>query len=78
MSMKASFDIANPNKVEMRMTVVMTVEDWGKVRGALKEADEQEHWHPANQLVRSIDDLTSKANKDFMFWGEDAPEEKQP
>lgn len=74
MSIKANFDIANPKKVEMRLTIVMTVEEWGQVRGALNEAAEAEHWHPANQLLRSIDELTAQANKDFMFWGEEAPE----
>lgn len=74
MSIRAVFDIHEPSKVNMRMTLVMSVEEWGQVRTSLKEADEREHWHPANQLIRSIDDLTAKANKDFAFWGEEAPE----
>lgn len=74
MSIRASFDIAKPEKLDMRMTVVMTVEEWGKVRGALRMAEETDRWHPANQLVQAIDDLTRQANKDFSFWGEQAPE----
>lgn len=77
MSIRAAFDIHEPNKINMRLTIVMSVEEWGQVRSALKGADEQEHWHPANQLVRSIDDLTAKANKDFSFWGEAAPEAEE-
>lgn len=75
MTVQAVFEIQKPEKVSMRLSAVMTLEDWKKVRAELKAAPaELDHWHPANQFVRAIDELVQKAEKEFIFYGENAPE----
>lgn len=75
MTMQAIFDIQKPEKVSMRLTAVMTLEDWKKVRAFYAESPTTlDHWHPAMQLVRAIDDMVKKAEKEFIFYGEDKPE----
>ena len=74
MSMQAVFDIQKPDKVNMRLTAIMPMEDWKKVRAFYAENPTTlDHWHPAMQLIRAIDDMVNKAEKEFYFYGEEKP-----
>lgn len=77
MSMQAVFEIQKPEKVSMRLSAVMSLEDWKQVRSTLKASELSDYWHPANQFVRAIDELVQKAEKEFMFYGESAPEKSE-
>jgi extradiol dioxygenase family protein len=65
MTLRAFFDIKEPKKIEMRLTAVMQLEDWHKVSAALEASGEEEYWHPAQELVRMIREMTSKAETSF-------------
>lgn len=76
MTMQAIFEIQKPDQVNMRLSAVMPLEDWKKVRQFYAEGPTVlDHWHPARQLVRAIDDMVKKAEKEFTFYGEDKPED---
>ena len=78
MTVQAVFEIQKPAKVSMRLSVVMTLEDWEKVRAELQASPNTlDHWHPASQFVRAIGEMVQKAEKEFMFYGENAPEKSE-
>lgn len=75
MTMQAIFEIQKPEKVNMRLSAVMPLEDWRKVRAFYADSPTTlDHWHPTMQLIRAIDDMVRKAETEFIFYGEDKPE----
>lgn len=75
-TIKATMQVLEPKKLEMRLSVVMTVEDWMKLKGELKPDDgrQLDHWHPAMQMDRAIASLIDKANESFYFYDSTDPE----
>lgn len=68
-TIKSAFNILDPKKIEMRMTTVMTIEDWIVVRDTLStNPDDHPYWHPANVFKRSVNELIDKANESFHFY----------
>ncbi len=63
--MKATYRLADPDKLEAHMTITMTVSEWRKVRSQLASK-----W-PSIYLRTAIDQLISDADKVFMSTGTD-------
>lgn len=70
MTIRSYFEIQKPEEVVMRLTLTMPLKDWLQVseKLAAKDVDEadQKYWHPAQQVVRMIGEMTGKAKK--AFW----------
>lgn len=58
-----------PQKIQFELSVVMTLEDWKKVRDALLGSPA---YGPTGQMKDAIQEMIDQANKTFRAW----PEEK--
>lgn len=76
MGIKTIMDVLEPEKVKIRLTMIMELGDWQKVAAELKPDDgrELDHWHPANELKRSIEDAVRQVNKDIIVYPEQKPD----
>ena len=74
-TIKSYFEIQKPEDVVMRLTLTMPLKDWLEVSAKLAAKDaaeaEDEYWHPAQQMVRMIQEMTDKAKK--SFWDSASP-----
>jgi hypothetical protein len=68
-AIKSFFEIQKPEEVVMRLTLTMPLKEWHQVsqRLAISDASEpdDQYWHPAQQVVRMIGEMTEKAKASF-------------
>lgn len=78
MAIKSYFDIQKPEDVVMRLTLTMTLKEWLEVSEKLQTKDPGEadakYWHPAQQVVRMIGEMSDKAKT--SFWDSASPEDR--
>lgn len=74
---KTVMDIIEPEKVKVRLTMIMALGDWQKVAAELTPDDGRtlDHWHPANELKRAITDAVRQVNQDIIIYPEEKPED---
>ena len=57
--MEANFAVTNPDEIEIELTVKMTLRNWKKLKGCLKDS------YPGWDFSRIITDMISQADKHF-------------
>lgn len=74
--MKTIMDIIEPEKVQIRLTMIMSLYDWEKVQQELKPDDgrELDYHHPALVMSRSLSDCFNKIKRDIFDYPEEKPE----
>lgn len=65
MAARGTFKLSNPLKVEMTLTITMSMEEWASIKKKLNRSNDAE-W----ALDDSIDQMLDQANKHFSFYGE--------
>lgn len=64
MKLKANFKVLYPEKIEMELTVTMSLEDWKRLGKQLPNE------FPSYRLMEQIADMTRKAEKHFKPKGD--------
>lgn len=65
--MKANFEATNAHQIEFSMTIVMTLDQWKRLKERLSAA-----W-PASELSRVISDMVIQAERNFHPQTENKP-----
>lgn len=65
MAARGTFKLSNPLKVEMTLTITMSMEEWTAIKAKLNRSNDAE-W----ALDDSIGQMLDKANQHFNFYEE--------
>jgi len=66
MAARGTFQITHPSKIDMTLTITMSVAEWMIVKQKLAASDSNGEWY----LDAAIADMIEKANKEFHFYDE--------
>lgn len=62
---RASFRIAEPDRIQGTVTVTMPIEDWRRVRDHVREASDS-HYGPLNTLLLPVVALIGRADREIF------------
>ncbi len=61
--------VYQPEAVQFELRMVFTLEEWKRIRDCIKT--QGDHFYgPAYQVREAIDDMVTKANKEYRAWPE--------
>lgn len=66
MAIISNFSVRNPDKIEMTMSVTMTIKEWVDLASHIKE--ENDYWATSNAFCRSVKQLVDKASAEFQAY----------
>ncbi len=66
MAARGDFRITNPTKIDMTLTITMSVEEWKMIKDRLRPSTTDADWHLDDVIGKLID----KAAKEFNFYEE--------
>lgn len=70
--MNAHFSSHLPDNMNFKLSVVASLKEWKSIAKAL-QTGQTERWTPSGNLAAAIQELVSKAEREFAYFSEDKP-----
>lgn len=71
MAARGTFSIVRPDKIDMALTIVMSIAEWKIIESRLRPTESNGEWY----LDEAIRNMMDKAKKEFNFY-EDVEKDK--